>query len=712
MPDKLIERGEIELPVKTNLSDVEKVLNALSKDVKETSGSLVIQQKLIQRIIDFKTGESRLAKRIVTDLRSQDEIIAGLQKRYRLNYEQAEKIRQVLSAQSVTTERTAGFWDRLHLRSVRWNESIQRAREGSRAIVTDTGEVVRRQTLQDKLLGNLVGGFKELIGTLLPVSIFFGGFIMALVKIVDYFMKTNAEGVRFRSIMGDINGALAETWKTGGDISFLMGTVSTYLRINHEEASELVSNFVSAGGSMKVLGDTLESVTQRAVFFRTTSEATGVQLKDLTSMSQRLRFTMVDMSEKYAMNLEFSGGNMQTQVYSADLLTSYMARIAGEARDLGLSSEDVFATMSDLVKEADRLNIDYMTSVNVYSALLKLKREDVRTMGGLTHLSEEAIKDFATLVVKASDLSLQTKAFIAAFSGRPITSLVDLERTFIRGGDFAEMLAEATRKPVNLIVGLFRGEQQQKMLDLLQKNTEEGTATRRVIYDVYRNLYEQLGISFEMFEAMVTDQRFTQRLHDAMQKANEVVKQQQDTLIEGAQETAQVGQYIIAMSGGIRGVQNLIVGYLEKMLGWLRIIATRLGYKEEKPLTVYQKLELPETRKALTEMYKRTGKEIGEAELMATQLAGQLRFRLSALQFAQTPSQIKGAVSRLQEVLQPFGFKISIDAGIDKDKVIVEVDRILTEIQTKYGHEKATQQQQRAAAVTLPGGAPLIPGIR
>jgi hypothetical protein len=434
-------------------------------------------------------------------------------------------------------------------------EGTHRLTAASRVYVTQTGEVVAKQTLSASLLQSLAGGLQNMIRSLTRGLTLWAAIGVALYEIVQRSIKFNGELRTIQAAMGLID----ERFRLGNTYlaqwAKVTESITRWTGRTMGEVMEWVENIRYSGILLGALGKNLDYVYHTATALEAVQRAFNVNLSEAASIIQRLQLSYGMIGEA-AVSLGRSGEMIVSQATKFYL---GLVNAAAPLAKLGIQTSKVVSDMGELVGLADEYDLSVRDVTTYYLSLLALKKEDVERSGALRDVSLETLRNFTQMAVKAAGMSLSWKVMVATLAGARFTNIVDLERRFMNVGEAAGMIQRAAMFPFRVGVLMQMSPQWQRAFgEQLRKGDEHAMATLRALYSLYSPLLENVGINFEMFRALTISNLTGRELTQAQKEQLKRIEEQ----MRYAERPVLLGMDILTETKGISG-------YLNKLLGWV-----------------------------------------------------------------------------------------------------------------------------------------------
>ncbi len=694
MPDNRELRGSFKIDTTTAqkaLKEVESFVRGIVRQFGAGNLTAAQQVRLQREIASFAESQFKKHRDINVHLKQADALVGAISKKWKLSYDELKRIESAAKVTNLHGGKLSELGDAWWRKTRSVSQWMERLREGTKDVVDESGNIVKRQTLMDKALLGLIGGFKDLIRYLLPMSALAGGFVIAIAKLFDYTMKIRAEAAQIYTKMGDIGRVGGIVLSQGHDLNDAIARLGWRLRLGVESARELIQTFVEGGAALSGMGDNITRIADRAFVIRAIQESTGVAINKQIELINTLQRSFAEVQES---SIETSDG-IELSTRESDKMAIRLAMTATEFANMGILSSDVYDGMLAIVKQADLLNIDYKNAVKIYTDLLRLKNADIAAGKGLAFLSDQNLQTLAEMATKASDLTLSSKAMIAAFAGRPFGSLIELEQAFVQPTESLKLLIEAARRPVQLMAGLLRPEDAELYLRLMQENSDHGRAMRRLTYDLYQSFLSQFGISYEMFDALVQGGETAL----AMEERIRSIETQAENLRPEIAEMVDRGAAIVKAAGGLEGLANIIATQIVRIANFVEGIFRLMpfvGGREREAEIAAKQLEI------ILKEYQAAVPEGARKQMETIVTAGKMLLEIGRGTVGQAMETAARGI--LKEEAKKLGMEIDLKmvADMNVTQVTNLIEDMLKKVQEEFQRKKATQQAQR----TPPTGGP------
>lgn len=573
---KLDETRRIAEQLGVAYKNIESVLGEIGK---ELEGGKRAWDYISQKQMDVLTNLAGQEKRI----RSQAELTAlllALKSRIKQTvgdeqkaYEATIRIGEVLTRQSglllkdhtefvksiagATGEVKKGlpFW-------MRWRQSLTEMAEGTHRLtrankvyVDDSGKVVTVQRTSAKIMQSISQGLMDSIRMALRGLTIWGAIAVALYEILDRTIKWSGELRRTYVQTGLIEEAqkmqlsyLSDSAKIWGDISVAMGVSAARVR-------EFLQDIRDAGILTAELVKNLDAAFDTSAALKGISEIYGISIGDAASIIERLHISYQILGKDSRDILNIS----DRQVDRATALYSAMIDIASQYGAFGVKVSDTVSAFGSLLSLADAYNMNIAQVIGLYRGLLAMKFEDQTRSKALRELSLETLKSFAEMTIKAQDMSLSWKVMVATLAGERFENIIDLEKRFMDVSEAAKMIMEAAKAPFRIF---FRGELGEEFSRFYKEDRENAIAMIRLIYNLNKSIYEQLDVSFELLEAIMSGEKTSAEIQKAIEES---VKHAQEYM-KYAERPLLLGMDIYKELRGVAGVLTEWVGRVIRLL--------------------------------------------------------------------------------------------------------------------------------------------------
>jgi len=434
-------------------------------------------------------------------------------------------------------------------------EGTHRLTAASRVYVTQTGEVVAKQTLSASLLQSLASGLQNMIRSLTRGLALWAAIGVALYEIVQRSIKFNGE---LRTIQAGM-GLIDERFRLGNTYLVqwvrVAETITRWTGRTLGEVMEWVENIKYSGILLGTLGKNLDYVYHTATALEAVQRAFNVNLSDAASIIQRLQLSYGMIGEA-AVSL---GKREEMIVSQATKFYLGLVNAAAPLAKLGIQTSKVVSDMGELVGLADEYDLSVRDVTTYYLSLLALKKEDVERSGALRDVSLETLRNFTQMAAKATSMSLSWKVMVATLAGERFMNIVDLERRFMNVGEAASLIQRAAMFPFRVGVFMQMDPRWQRAFgEQLRRGDEHAMAILRALYSLYGSSLESIGINFEMFRALAISNLTGRELTEAQKEQLKKIEEQ----MKYAERPVELGMDILTETKGINA-------YLNKLLGWV-----------------------------------------------------------------------------------------------------------------------------------------------